>query len=137
MPDPTTHTQVAAPLVGGVISSLIAMLFDIEADILLVAFIGAWVGIALRDAVPEFSSKLAAMLHFFKTLGVVILGTISAAYCIPVILKHAPDIATQRSVAAFTGFGLVYFYAQIMELLKFSFGMLKGIVSRMGGKVGE
>ena len=137
MPDLTTHTQIAAPLVGGVISSLIAMIFDIEADILLVAFIGAWVGIALRDAVPDFNSKFSAILHFLKTLGVVIVGTISAAYCIPVILKHAPDIATQRSVAAFTGFGLVYFYAQIMDLLKFCFGLLKAIITRMAGKVGE
>ncbi len=136
MPDAVTHTQLAAPLLGGAISALVARFFDIEPDVLLIAFIGAWIGVALRDSAPVFNSKLQAAFHFLKTLGIVIAGTLAAAWSVPIILYYWPDIAI-KSLAAISGFVLVYFYVQIIELLGFGFTIAHGIIARLGGKVGE
>lgn len=136
MPDPSTHTNIAAPIVGGVVSTIVSRLFDIEIDVLFVAFIGAWIGVALRDAVPEFSSKTQAFVRFGKTLGVIVTGTLGSAWSIPIILSVWPDVA-KKSLAALTGFVLVYFYPQIIDLIKFALNVAKGVIERLGGKVGQ
>jgi hypothetical protein len=96
---------------------------------------GAWIGIALRDPVPDLLTKVQAVMFFLRTLVVVLIGTIAAAYLIPIILQQLPDQAV-KSIAAFTGFGLVYFYHQIIELMRLGFTEAKGIITRLFGKVG-
>lgn len=136
MPDPSTHANIAAPIAGGVISTIVSRLFDIEIEVLFVAFIGAWIGIALRDAVPVFANKIQALIHFCKTLGIIVAGTVGSAWSIPIILSVWPEVA-KKSLAAFTGFGLVYFYPQIIDLIKFALNVAKGMIERLGGKVGQ
>lgn len=127
MSDPITHSSVL-PIASGGLSFLLARFFDIPPDMLFVAFLGAWIGIALRDALPVFSDKYIAVFYFLKTLGIIIAGTIIAAWLIPEILKKFPDVA-QKTIAGGTGFLLVYFYKHIIHVIVFCFELFEKVLT--------
>ena len=116
MPDPVTHA-VAAPLTGGVISTFIAIMWGIEPNALIAAFVGAWIGTALLES-----------SSFRKSLTLVIIGTVAAAYLIPLVLKLWPEYS-QLSLAAIVGFVVVYFHRQVLDLIS-------DALKRLFGKVG-
>lgn len=130
------NLQDAAPVTTVVFSVIITNLFDLHPYVVLMAFIGAWIGIALRDAVPDFATKQAAIKHFCKTLAIVVIATILTAWAIPIILKWQPGIA-QKSVAGFTSLLLVYFYAEIIDFIKFLFGLAKKALTFKFGNGGQ
>lgn len=132
MPDLDNHMNTLPPLAGGIGSTLFMQLFDLRPEVVLMAFIGAWIGIALKDAIPDFPDRKSAVIYFLKTLFIVFAGTVFSAWAIPVILKFYPDIA-QKSVAGFTGFMLVYFYTQLIDLGKFLFELCKRVLSLKAG----
>lgn len=118
MPDPVTHTQVAAPVFGGALSAAISVIFGIHATAFVAAFIGAWIGAALLPA-----------MSFKKTLINIIVGTVATAYIVPIVFNLWPNFS-QVSLAALAGFLLVHFHEFILQLFK-------DALTRLFGKVGR
>ena len=116
MPDPVTHS-VVAPVAGGIISTFLALVFGIEPNALIAAFIGAWIGTALLESDS-----------FRKSLMLVIVGTVAAAYLIPLVLHLWPEFS-KVSLSAIVGFVVVYFHKQVLELISEA-------LKRLFGKVG-
>lgn len=117
MPDPITHA-VAAPVAGGAISTIIAIAFGIEPNALLAAFVGAWIGTALLESAS-----------FKKSLALVVVGTVAAAYLIPLVLNLWPDYS-KLSLSAIVGFIVVYFHKLVLSLAAKA-------LERLFGKVGS
>lgn len=128
MPDLNTHIESTALAAGGVISTFFTLLFDINPDALLVAFIGCWIGIAARAAVPATESHRTAIVRFLWTLGVVVICTMATAWLIPIALKFFPDMA-QKSVAAVIGFCVVKWQSEIFDHASKAIGRLFGRIA--------
>jgi hypothetical protein len=116
MPDPVTHI-VAAPVAGGLISTFIALMWGIEPNALIAAFVGTWIGVALLES-----------SSFKKSIVLVTIGTVAAAYLIPIAFTVWPEYS-KLSVAAIVGFVVVYFHQLVLDLIK-------DAVKRLFGKVG-
>lgn len=112
MPDPATHINVTAPAAGGLISSAAAVLFDISPELLLVTFVGCWIGIFRGSSAVDVSRSY--WLSFLMVLGIVFASTILAAWSIPILFKLFPEFA-QKGVAGITGFCFVYFGKKILD----------------------
>ncbi|HYN54408.1 MAG TPA: hypothetical protein VES38_06860 [Methylotenera sp.] len=134
MADPAEHIAEVAPVAAGFISIFITQVFDLPPMVVLMAFVGAWIGIALRDAIPEFTSRVTAVKHFFKTLFIVLSATIIAAWLMPLLLKYFPDLA-QKSAAGGAGFMLVYFYPRLQEFGNFLFDVAKDFVRDIAKRI--
>lgn len=117
MPDPVTHA-VVAPMTGGIISTFIAIMWGIEPNALIAAFVGTWIAVALLES-----------SSFKKSISLVTLGTVSAAYVIPIAFAVWPE-HSKLSVAAMVGFVVVYFHPLVLDLIK-------DAVKRLFGKVGS
>lgn len=116
MPDPVTHA-VAAPITGGLISTFIAIVWGIEPNALIAAFVGTWIATALLES-----------SSFKKSISLVTIGTVAAAYVIPIAFTVWPEYS-KLSVAAIVGFLLVYFHQLVLDLFK-------DALKRLFGKVG-
>lgn len=116
MPDPVTHSFVA-PATGGAISTIVGILFGIEPNALVAAFVGAWIGTALLESST-----------FKRSMMLVIVGTIAASYLIPLVLHLWPEFS-RVSLSAIVGFVVVYFHRQVLDLMS-------DALKRLFGKVG-
>ena len=116
MPDPVTHA-VAAPAAGGLISTFIAMMWGIEPNALIAAFVGTWIAVALLES-----------SSFKKSIVMVTIGTVATAYVIPIAFVLWPEYS-KLSVSAIVGFVVVYFHPLVLDLFK-------DAVKRLFGKVG-
>lgn len=116
MPDPVTHA-VVAPMTGGIISTFIAIMWGIEPNTLIAAFVGTWIATALLES-----------SSFKRSIILVIIGTVAAAYLIPIAFTVWPEYS-KLSVAAIVGFVVVYFHQLVLDLIK-------DAVKRLFGKVG-
>lgn len=92
-----------AIFIFGIIAAAIGYLFDVPAATLWVAAIGSALGVAF--------SKEAKLMEAFC---LIVIGTISTGWAVPLVLNLAPDIA-QKSVAAFLSFSLIAFRVQIKQ----------------------
>lgn len=116
MPDPVTHA-VGAPIVGGAISTIIAIIFGIEPNALFAAFVGTWIATAMLESGT-----------FKRSLTQVTVGTIASGYSIPIAFHLWPEFS-RVSLSALIGFILVYFHKEVLDAAK-------DALKRIFGKVG-
>lgn len=128
MPDPITHTKIVAPVVGGSASWFLGFAFDISRELVAIVFIGCFIGLLFRDAIPDFTSKLEALKHFMKTLLVLIAATVVTAWVAQEFISRYPNISA-KTIAGLTGFIFIYFQATIANASK-------AAIVRLFGKVG-
>jgi hypothetical protein len=112
------ETGVIPAVVGGGSSSLFIQYFGLQPEVLLMAAIGSFIGVMMRNAVPEFDNNRKAFGYFCRVLAIVFAGTIMAAWVVPLAMHYQPDLA-QNSVAGIIAFLVVYFSEEILQGLKY------------------
>ena len=103
MPDPITHA-VTAPAISIALSSAIASFFGIDFHAFIFAFIGSWIGAALL-----------ATISFYRTLIMIVAGTIASSALIPIALTKYPEYS-QVSISFLVGFIVVRFHKLLLDL---------------------
>jgi hypothetical protein len=103
MPDPITHA-ITAPTISIAVSSAIAAFFGIDFHAFIFAFIGSWIGAALL-----------ATISFYRTLIIIVAGTIASSAIIPIALTNYPEYS-QTSISFILAFMLVRFHKLALDL---------------------
>lgn len=116
MPDPVTHT-ITAPAIGVAISSAVAAFFGIDFHSFIFAFIGSWIGAALL-----------ASISFWRTLIIIIVGTVASSAVIPIALHTYSDYS-QPSISFIVAFLIVRFHNLVFDLASEA-------LKRVFGKIG-
>lgn len=133
MPDLATQSNIAAPVVAGAFSAIIGQIFSISALELMFAFSGAFVGLMFQEATPYTPSKYGAVLRFCKTVGILILVTISTAAILPIIFGATTSLA-KTSMAFISGAILMILKDEVNGMRKVVVQGIKGWIQRwLGG----
>lgn len=113
MPDPITHTSIAAAATG-TFSAVLAFVFDVPAPVVFASFAGACFAVAMSPSLP-----------LFRVIVMILMGTIAASYVTPMAL-HFFGAYPQRGAAFVLAFILLYFRDDGLN-------RIKALIANIGG----
>jgi hypothetical protein len=126
MPDIIAHATTTTVKYGGygTLGSAVALLFDVPPNVVASALIGSLLAVMLLHT---FNFRVAAF--------VVTLGTFSSSYAVPFIHEYVST--SQKGVAFFFAFGVIYFWSILNEMsrdiVKTAIETIKKRIKRLGG----